>query len=94
MADPMDMKFDKRILLRNVDSGVVTQDEVNKHIEGLPDAESNAEAISFEASEASESAAPAEAASDAPNADPNSTPAAAEPASASLNGQGDPELLP
>ena len=49
MADLNDLKFDKRILQRNVQSGLVTRAEVEAHLKALPDVEGNAEVIDFSA---------------------------------------------
>lgn len=60
MANPGHMKFDKRILHRNIESGLLTADEYNKHLSTLPDMEDNAEVIQFNASKANEARRTAE----------------------------------
>lgn len=48
MADTQHMKFDKRILRRNLQSGTVSQEEVKSFMGSLADVEANAEAVSFD----------------------------------------------
>lgn len=42
------LKFDSRMQEYNLNNGLLTQDELNKHIESLPDASSNVELIDID----------------------------------------------
>ena len=41
--------FDKRVVDRNIDKGLITQDDVNAHLASLPDMENESELLLVEA---------------------------------------------
>ncbi|MEM9195167.1 MAG: hypothetical protein AAGF12_38700 [Myxococcota bacterium] len=86
MADRKQMLYDKRIVERNIRKGLLTKEDYAKHIEGLADAEPNAEAVVIDDPEADAEApeAPApEASAPAAAAVPSAAvPSAAVPSAA------------
>ena len=65
MAKPKDMKFDKRIARRSIDSGVISKSDWETRIKDLPDVSDNMEVLSIDDDEEDEVAegdsAPADA---------------------------------
>ncbi|HPI39268.1 MAG TPA: hypothetical protein PLJ21_00585 [Pseudobdellovibrionaceae bacterium] len=43
-----DLKFDKRLIEKNINQGVITPEDVKKHLESLPDCSANIDIISFD----------------------------------------------
>jgi len=41
----LDMRFDSRLIERNLEKGVITQEEYEAHLEGLEDVEEKAETL-------------------------------------------------
>ncbi len=58
MAKIEDLTMDKRIVDRNLEKGLVTRDELDKHIAGLPDLTDKSEYISVDTPEELEPASP------------------------------------
>lgn len=52
--------FDKRVIDRNLDKGLINQDDVNEYLTNLPDMESESEPLLLDAEETEEEAASAE----------------------------------
>ena len=48
MADKDDQLFDRRVVERNIEKGLVTREEYEDYLEGLDDTEDNAETIEAE----------------------------------------------
>ncbi len=43
-----DLKFDKRLIEKNLAQGTITPEEVKKHMESLPDCSKNIDLIKFD----------------------------------------------
>lgn len=43
-----DLKFDKRLIEKNLTQGTITPEDVKKYLESLPDCSKNIDIISFE----------------------------------------------
>ncbi|MFW5926185.1 MAG: hypothetical protein ACOCV4_08450 [Myxococcota bacterium] len=48
MADYHPLLIDKRIIERNIHKGLISRNDYEKYLEGLPDSEQNAEVVQFE----------------------------------------------
>jgi hypothetical protein len=48
MTDKNEKLFDRRVVERNIDKGLITRDEYEEYLEGLDDVEDRAEAIEAE----------------------------------------------
>lgn len=48
MADKNEKLFDRRVVERNIDKGLVTREEYEEYLDGLEDAEDNADVIEAE----------------------------------------------
>ena len=43
----LDMRFDNRLIERNIEKGIITREEYNEYIANLADAEKNAETLAL-----------------------------------------------
>ena len=57
--------FDKRVIDRNLDKGLITQEDVNDYLTNLPDMESESEPLLLDAEETEEEAEAAEESAEA-----------------------------
>lgn len=46
--------FDKRVVDRNIDKGIITQDDVSEYLSSLPDMENESELLELDSEEAEE----------------------------------------
>lgn len=51
MARPKELLVDKRIYERNIEKGLISEANYQKHLDGLADAESNGEFVAVETAE-------------------------------------------